>query len=259
MEKQKFNLPIISKVSTGEDLILKRLKLLCKKYRKSNEYVFKSVIYHGVQYIVVMKRKLKTITNESREVADKNYAMYRGNIFLVVDIINIYFPTKITKSIINETCNMTRSSLMVYIYTKYAIGKDVVPDTYDEKLSTYSNGIYFFRSIEAAYCYILDPYTSKYTGTHYTYHDNGNMEKQSQYTNGKLNGLVFGYYRNGNIRSESEYIDGKINGIDIWYYLNGRKRWEYMYVEGFMDGFYTKWLPNGEIKETGEFTKGKLL
>ena len=71
--------------------MFKSLEMECKKYVKSKEYIYKSVIHNDVPHIVVLKRIPNvTRTTESRipkHLSRHEHASYRGSVFLTVDII----------------------------------------------------------------------------------------------------------------------------------------------------------------------------
>ena len=48
--------------------------------------------------------------------------------------------------------------------------------------------------------------------------ENGNIEFEGEYLNGKRNGKGKEYYENGNIEFEGEYLDDKRNGKGKEYY-----------------------------------------
>ena len=85
-----------------------------------------------------------TITNESRtNVIDHIYAKFRGNQFLVIDIIN--------KFDINKHIGEIQNSTYTHNIIKYKKGEMVKSNSFDENLNNVcSNGIHYFKSIEPA-------------------------------------------------------------------------------------------------------------
>ncbi len=58
-------------------------------------------------------------------------------------------------------------------------------------------------------------------GKHLIYYENGNLLKEANYKDGKLDGIVKEYYENGNIHRNKSYINNNPTGHNIEYDLNG--------------------------------------
>lgn len=61
---------------------------------------------------------------------------------------------------------------------------------------------------------------------------NGNMK--SQYTvdyNDNITGVVRNYYENGNIEYEGIYVDGKKHGEQIWYNVDGSIKFNKLFIK----------------------------
>jgi antitoxin component YwqK of YwqJK toxin-antitoxin module len=75
------------------------------------------------------------------------------------------------------------------------------------------------------------------------WYDNGQLWKEGEYLNGKLDGLYKSYhYDNGSLQSEGKYTQGKIEGI-----------WNYFDTEGRITSKST--FKNGELEKTVMFDK----
>ena len=62
--------------------------------------------------------------------------------------------------------------------------------------------------------------------------DNGNISSETNYKNGKLNGLYASFYKNGNIKTSGEFKGGIQNGMCTWYFSDGTKKAEGSLIEG---------------------------
>jgi antitoxin component YwqK of YwqJK toxin-antitoxin module len=65
-----------------------------------------------------------------------------------------------------------------------------------------------------------------------TYYDNGSIEKEINYHDGRAVGMSRTYYENGNIRGDANYKDGRLEGIAKEYYDSG----EIKYIDTYKDG-----------------------
>ena len=75
-----------------------------KQYNNDPLIVFKSC---QIEWIVILKKLSDTITNESRSSAiDIQHAKYRGNKFLVIDIVNKFNINNHINEITNSNANV---------------------------------------------------------------------------------------------------------------------------------------------------------
>ncbi len=66
------------------------------------------------------------------------------------------------------------------------------------------------------------------------------------------------YWENGNLQSELNYTNGKLNGISTWYFENGRKEQEVFYTYNKLDGPQSRWYPSGTLESRSLYKDGKL-
>ena len=71
-----------------------------------------------------------------------------------------------------------------------------------------------------------------YTGGAKSMHTNGQKYSETNYKDGKKDGLDTNWYENGQKWSETNYKDGELEGLDTWWYENGQKRSEELYKDG---------------------------
>ena len=81
-----------------------------------------------------------------------------------------------------------------------------------------------------------------------SWYDNGEMEYQVNFKNGKMDGLFKGWYDNGKKKSEKNFKDGRREGSSVMWYENGQKMEEIMYKNDHKDGLETQWYINGNKK-----------
>ncbi len=149
---------------------MERLELECRDYNQG--FVFKRCSI----YIVVLEKPIENFKcNESRNnVEDANYAKFRGNFFIVKDIINgetYEHIEKITHR--NWFCSPT----------VYEVGKETFPDSFNENLNEIcTHGIHYFLTLLAAYSYEYLPQN----GIWHCFGDSGKLECKGGFINGKL-------------------------------------------------------------------------
>jgi len=200
---EKSSEPDLEKSSEPCDAHLQKLMKVLEKYTDNPEFVYKSVIKDGEQYIIVLERLPITETNEKRpNVMDKRYAKFRGNAFRTIAIINAMNPDK-------TLCTITNHEKTKTIYD---VGQVVVPDGYDKDISQICcKGIHFFRDPLAAYYYNFK-LSSTFTGKYLEYYDNGSIYVEYTFVNGIKSGKTINYFNNGKTRYEATYVGGKISG-----------------------------------------------
>lgn len=90
-----------------------------------------------------------------------------------------------------------------------------------------------------------EPFTGKYEEYYST---NGQKKSETNYKNGKQNGLFTSWYENGKKKSETTYMDAEVNGLFTWWYENGQKMSETDYINGKANGVTIEWDENGQKK-----------
>ena len=87
-----------------------------------------------------------------------------------------------------------------------------------------------------------------FTGTVEARYENGKLEHEISYKNGKIEGLAKEYYPNGKLKSEENYVDGQLNGKAITYYENGNIEYEENYKDGKLEGEIVFYDENGNME-----------
>ena len=141
------------------------------------------------------------------------------------------------------------------------------------------NGIY---EGEQSFYLSNETYTyNKGVLTHYVaLHNNGQLKREINYVNGKINGLVAEYNSQGKILGSKQYINGVLNGEATYLnnqgyttksiYVNGKLNGAYqevykdgqiaiegVYKDDQKTGVWVHYQPNGELKEKSEYVNGK--
>ena len=231
---------------------------------------FNNIIY----FLVIMRKTEKTITNEKRNnVFNSTYAMFRGNIFEVVLIVDIKKLT-IVDSIQHTRfgaykihyirgCESTvghESLFRAPTVINYEIGKTICPHEFDNDINQIgAPGIHYFKSIDAAfYLYFSSDFPDNYTGKWYEFYSDGRLSKYYEYVDGKLNGKHLSWWETGIVRNINEYIDGRLSGKLIEYFYNGNVRKKEEYVNGRLDNMKTKYYADNTHTKS-VYDNGKLL
>lgn len=84
-----------------------------------------------------------------------------------------------------------------------------------------------------------------FTGKYVKLYPNKQKEVESNFINGKINGLGEIWYENGQKNAETNYKDNKKDGLQIIWNENGQKSSETTYKDGEVNGLQTAWRENG--------------
>ena len=97
-----------------------------------------------------------------------------------------------------------------------------------------------------------------YSGVVKEFYDNGALQSESDYFQGKRQGSFLGWYRNGNQWFERFYTKGFKSGIHRGWFQNGQKMFHYQFnTQGLYDGFVKDWHANGILEKHFNFVEGK--
>ena len=98
-----------------------------------------------------------------------------------------------------------------------------------------------------------------FTGKHEEFYSNGKKKSaESNYVDGKKNGLFISWYENGKKWFESNYVDGKRNGLFIEWNEDGTKYSETNYVNGNKNGLFIEWNKDGTKYSETNYVNGKI-
>jgi antitoxin component YwqK of YwqJK toxin-antitoxin module len=201
----------------------------------------------SVEWIVVMKKLIDTITNEEREsVKNKLFAKHRANKLLVIEIRNKYNKTNIKE--IFSSCYKKK--------IKYIVG-EIIEEEFDKNINNVcSAGIHYFLSEERAFHYERKEH---YTGVYKMWKDDGRIFGKCMFNNGIFEGQCIEYHKNGKKKAEYEYKKNKINGLYIEWYDNGYIKIICICENGVLNGLYNEWYPSGSRKNAYTYNMGNFV
>ena len=101
--------------------------------------------------------------------------------------------------------------------------------------------------------------TKAFTGIIKSYYDNGNLEFEVNYKDGKKEGLFKRYYENGNLKSEGNFKDGKLEGLSKLYYENGNLESEGNFKDDKQEGLFKVYYENGYLMAQYYYKDGEII
>ena len=94
---------------------------------------------------------------------------------------------------------------------------------------------------------------NKLNGSFQHWNENGQLEIQSNYNDGKINGKYQRWFENGQLEIQSNYNDGKRIGVYLKWHENGQLNVQMKYKDGLSNGLAQSWNENGQIKGSANF------
>lgn len=98
----------------------------------------------------------------------------------------------------------------------------------------------------------------EYTGTWTIWYINGQKCDETQYENGRHNGLNTHYYDNGQKSYKQHSINGVADGPGVGWYREGQKMYAGQYRNGKLDGKWTHWFSSGQKQSESNFKDGEF-
>ena len=102
------------------------------------------------------------------------------------------------------------------------------------------------------------PPSPNFTGTWSTWHVNGQKGQETQYKNGKHDGVLTSYHDNGRKSYEQHYTNDVADGADDGWFPDGRVSYTAQYRNGKKVGTWTHWYENGNTQSETSYAAGKL-
>lgn len=96
----------------------------------------------------------------------------------------------------------------------------------------------------------------KYDGVLTMYHDNGAKSVEQHYVNHEAHGADTGWYPNGKLSYIAQYRNGKQDGKWIHWYANGNRQCETHYDNGKQSGLDSRWHENGQLGGVNGYKDG---
>ena len=90
------------------------------------------------------------------------------------------------------------------------------------------------------------------------WYENGQKEIEKNYKNGKLEGVHIEWYRSGQKKSETNFKNNKLDGLAREWDEDGKKEKEANFKNGKLDGLATQWYENGQKRFESNLKNGKL-
>ena len=105
-------------------------------------------------------------------------------------------------------------------------------------------------------CYVkkLTPVTGRVS---VEYENIKQIKKETDFIDGKADGLHKQWYENGQLKVDCNYKDGKLDGLRKDWHDNGKIANEVYYKDGELDGLVKQWYNNGQIWKEGYYKDGK--
>lgn len=230
-----------------DDYYLCKLLEFCSEHIKNRSYVYKLISHENLKskekkdWLIIMKKTDDTITNERRNgIIDKNFAKFRANELVVVEIINILNPNERIDKILNRFQDCKE--------VQYVKGKIVRPDYYNEDIEhVCSAGIHYFKTLFAAYYYRKVP--KNYTGKWFGWGNNGEIVLNGEYENGRFTGKLTSWHLNGRKKREENYVNSLLSGQFIEWYDNGQIKTDCTYNNGKISDKGSEWSSDGMLIE----------
>jgi antitoxin component YwqK of YwqJK toxin-antitoxin module len=91
------------------------------------------------------------------------------------------------------------------------------------------------------------------------YNDNGQLKDEMTFKDGIPNGPYKRYYDNGQLQDEGTFKDGGIDGPYKVYYENGQLMTEGTYKDNQLEGTYKDYLDDGKLELEQTYKDGKLI
>ncbi len=104
--------------------------------------------------------------------------------------------------------------------------------------------------------YQSEYYQGKQEGVTTFWYPSGKMKSQSSYKAGLQHGLATFWYESGQVKSEGVWHGGQRLGVRTEWHENGKKMSEIYYLNGKPDGTGTAWHPTGAKRMEGTWTNG---
>jgi antitoxin component YwqK of YwqJK toxin-antitoxin module len=209
-----------------------------------DQYVYKA----GQCSIITLEITGKT--NEKRGgIADPLHAKFRTDKALVIDIKNFTTGLQMEEDVSKHDPEFV-----------YKVGEEVRGDDYDEDINEVcAPGIHYFKTKEAAESWWLRHNLYKIEGLYRTWYENGQLESEANYKDGKKDGLYRWWHcdSSGKLKEESNYKDGKWNGSCKWWHENGALEIESNYKDGRKDGLYRWWTDNIQLQVEDNYKDGE--
>ena len=97
-----------------------------------------------------------------------------------------------------------------------------------------------------------------YTGSVFSYHDNGQVKTSGMYKKGLKGGLFEEFYENGQLLSSVNYFMGGKEGVENIYFENSSIRFRNTYKNNVLNGVRETYFDTGELKTKEDYLNGEF-
>ena len=125
--------------------------------------------------------------------------------------------------------------LMWYSCVAFAQGTDAKPSLRYE-VTRYLNGMMRTEIVYEGDAMVRDT----------RFFQTGAKEMQTEYRDGKQDGLFTVWYGTGQVMTQAHFADGKRDGVWFQWHPNGMKSFEAHYTNGLAHGLYASWYSTGQ-------------
>ena len=284
----------ISGKTTEKSVLIKRnvnklkIKIISVVLRKENityviiAFAFLAILYLPSNYNFYTKKTQEEISHISRYLQNRNGIMYEpnqekpytGKYVKVWDGVTTWHDANITTPFQLDFLSMNNDPLIwdTTLYKRKRLEGNFKNGIKDGAWVLYSLSR---RLIEGNFkngikdgAWVFD---SAYNNKRKKIYENGNLVKyiewnsisgkiyeESNYKNGKLEGVQIAWHENGQKKMEKLYVNEKLNGTSTLWYENGQKEVVTNYKEGKRHGLLTRWYENGKKRSEKNYKEGKL-
>ncbi len=99
----------------------------------------------------------------------------------------------------------------------------------------------------------------KIDGVANSYHENGTLQSQRFWKDGKGHGDIKVYSQSGQLLEEGTFKNGQMDSTWKKYYENGKLKSEMSYIDGKLDGVVKEYDETGKLKSQATYKEGKKI
>jgi len=94
-------------------------------------------------------------------------------------------------------------------------------------------------------------------GLHRVWYENGQLQYEANFKDGKVDGLYRDWYEDGQLQYETNCKDGYLDGLNRGWYENGQLYFTKNYKYGMKHGIMRHWFRNGQLMVEYNYKDGK--
>lgn len=150
-----------------------------------------------------------------------------------------------------------------YVMTFYINGKEVATQEFDKDVKLLKttgkipDGTIKQYNVNGKLFAETDYKNGRMNGVKKSFFDNGKLYMESSMSDDLVNGLSKEYYPNGHIKDEVNCLNGKVEGLQKLYDDNGKLSGVLTNHEGQLNGPSTVYYPDGKINVTSNYKDGQ--